>query len=74
MEKFEYKTVIPDMKKGFLKKSFDAADLQAQLTELGAEGWDLAATIPISGNAGVASYGAATAQVVFIFKRKLQNI
>lgn len=62
------------MKKGFLKKSFDVADLDNQLADLGREGWELSATIAISGNAGVASYGAATAQVVFIFKRKLQNI
>lgn len=71
MEKFEYKTITPDMKRGFLKKSFDVDSLQDELNALGREGWDLCATIPISGNAGVASYGSSTAQVVFVFKRKI---
>lgn len=71
MDTFEYKTYTPDMKRGFLKKSFDGEALQDDLVALGKDGWDLCATIPISGNAGVASYGSSTAQVIFIFKRKI---
>jgi len=71
MKKFEYMQFAPKMEKGFLSKSFDANLLSKQLNELGAEGWELVSTFSISGNAGIASYGAATVGVVFIFKREI---
>lgn len=71
MKKFEYMEFAPDMKRGFLAKSFDANKLAKQLNEFGAQGWELVTTIGISGNAGVGSWGSSTTNVVFIFKREI---
>lgn len=68
MKQFEYKLFTPRMKQGFTKKTFDMNDLNEDLKNFGIEGWELVTTIGISGNTGI-SWGAATAEVVFVFKR-----
>ena len=70
MEKFEYKIFTPRMRSGFTKKTFNMDDLNEDLAKFGKDGWELVTTIGISGNTGM-SWGSSTAEVVFIFKRKL---
>jgi len=67
---FEYYTYSAPMTQGLTKKSFDIKKMHSEIEELGSAGWELCATIPISGNTGI-SWGAATAGVVFIFKKEI---
>lgn len=73
MEKFEYTVFNPTLKRGITSRKISPDQLADDLTELyGKDGWELVATVPITGNAGIASWGAATLNVIFIFKRKIQ--
>ncbi len=59
------------MKRGLTVKSFKPEDLARELDAYGADGWELVSTVPISGNAGIASWGAGTVNVIFIFKKEI---
>lgn len=64
MEKFEYKTLFTDAK-GMLGGKVDNYEFQAELNELGAQGWELVSTVP-----SAQSYGS-TRWLISIFKRKI---
>jgi hypothetical protein len=62
--KFEYKTVVQKTK-GMLSGKVDQIAMDQSLSDLGAQGWELAASFGV--NEG---YGQ-TIQVVLIFKREM---
>lgn len=64
MERFEYKTLFTDAK-GMLGGKVDKYGLQAELNELGAQGWELVSSVP-----SAQSYGS-TRWIISIFKRKI---
>ena len=73
MKKYEYTVFNPTMKRGLTSKKISPDQLADDLTELyGKYGWELVATVPVTGNAGIASWGAATVNVIFVFKREIQ--
>ncbi|QIB68799.1 DUF4177 domain-containing protein [Aminipila butyrica] len=51
MEKFEYKTLLTDVK-GFWGGEVDPMAFQAQLNELGAQGWELVSMVPTAQSQG----------------------
>ncbi len=64
MEKFEYKTLLTDVK-GFWGGEVDSMAFQSQLNELGAQGWELVSTVATAQSQGT------TRLIVSILKRKV---
>ena len=69
IERFEYKVVTIDMRKG-QKRGF--ADIEIQLNEFGMQGWELLSSTPLTGFlTGFALQSGTTDTVKLIFKRKI---
>lgn len=63
MKQYEYKTISTDAK-GFLGGKVDIESFEAQLNELGAQGWELVETLASNQDFGSTRY------IVSIFKRE----
>lgn len=65
MERFEYKTLFTDAK-GVFGGKVDPIAFQAQLNELGDQGWELVSTVAVTQSQG------STRWIISTFKRRIQ--
>lgn len=64
MQKWEYKTIKTEAKGFFLGGVVDTKDFEAQLNQLGSQGWELVSVF----DTNMAAHGA-TREIVAAFKR-----
>lgn len=68
---YEYKIIIPKTSGFFTKKPAEAAE--TELNELGSQGWELVAVVPLQG-ASARTYGGATNGFAYHFKRLITDL
>lgn len=65
MDKYEYKTLITDVK-GFFGGKVDKDRYENELNQLGSQGWELVNTVPTAQSDG------NTRWIISVFKRKIE--